>query len=48
MWRDGICNHPYDNKVFDHGGERIVTNAIVAVKRNFWQRLGYAINNLFR
>lgn len=44
----GICNHPYDNKVFDHGGERIVTNAIVAVKRNFWQRIGYAIGNLFR
>ncbi len=49
IWVDeyGIFNHPYDNKQFDHGGERIVTNAIVAVKRNFWQRLGYSIRHLF-
>lgn len=43
----GVCNHPYDNKKFDHGGERIVTNAIVAVKRNFWQRIGYFFRELF-
>ncbi|MBR3853106.1 MAG: phosphodiester glycosidase family protein [Tidjanibacter sp.] len=44
----GICNHPSDNKTFDNGGERIVTNAIVAVRRNIWQRLGYAMSNFFR
>lgn len=25
----GVVNHPYDNKVFDHEGERIVPNVIV-------------------
>ena len=26
---DGVINHPYDNKKFDHEGERIVPNAII-------------------
>ena len=26
---DGVLNHPYDNKVFDHEGERIVPNVII-------------------
>ncbi|MBP3383724.1 MAG: phosphodiester glycosidase family protein [Tidjanibacter sp.] len=45
LWVEGygVCNHPSDNKKFDHEGERIVTNAIVAVKRNFWQRLWFVI-----
>lgn len=25
----GVLNHPYDNKVFDHSGQRIVPNAII-------------------
>ena len=25
----GVMNHPYDNKVFDHKGERKVPNAII-------------------
>jgi exopolysaccharide biosynthesis protein len=25
----GVINHPYDNKVFDHKGERKVPNAII-------------------
>ena len=45
LWVEGygVCNHPSDNKKFDHEGERIVTNAIVAAKRNFWQRLWFVI-----
>ena len=26
----GVINHPYDNKKFDHEGERVVPNLIVA------------------
>jgi len=26
---EGVLNHPYDNKVFDHDGERIVPNVII-------------------
>ena len=31
MWAGGygVLNHPYDNKVFDHEGERVVPNAII-------------------
>lgn len=31
MWTvdDGIISHPYDNKVYDHGGERVIPNAII-------------------
>lgn len=25
----GVINHPYDNKVFDHAGERVVPNVII-------------------
>ena len=25
----GVLNHPYDNKLFDHEGERTVPNAII-------------------
>ena len=33
LWNNhtGIINHPYDNKKFDHEGEREVVNAIVAL-----------------
>lgn len=33
LWnnRTGIINHPYDNKKFDHEGEREVVNAIVVI-----------------
>lgn len=32
LWTDtfGVLNHPYDNKQYDHKGERIVPNLIVA------------------
>ncbi|MBR4775524.1 MAG: phosphodiester glycosidase family protein [Bacteroidales bacterium] len=31
MWASGlgVLNHPYDNQVFDHEGERVVPNAII-------------------
>lgn len=31
LWsaQDGVINHPYDNKVFDHAGERVVPNVII-------------------
>lgn len=29
----GIINYPYDNKRYDHGGERAVSNVVVAVPR---------------
>lgn len=31
LWtsEEGVINHPYDNKVFDHEGERIVPNVII-------------------
>ncbi len=25
----GVVNHPYDNKQFDHAGERVVPNVII-------------------
>lgn len=36
LWteRNGIINHPYDNHLFDSGGERVVTNAIIAVEKD--------------
>ena len=35
LWtaQEGILNHPYDNKRFDHEGERGVPNCIV-IRRN--------------
>lgn len=31
MWNvdDGVMNHPYDNRKFDHAGERVVPNALI-------------------
>ena len=31
LWtkESGVLNHPYDNRTFDHAGERIVPNAII-------------------
>ena len=31
LWAEdtGVLNHPYDNKQFDHAGERVVPNAII-------------------
>ena len=33
LWNNktGIVNHPYDNKKFDHEGEREVSNAILVI-----------------
>lgn len=31
LWTDrtGVLNHPFDNKVFDHEGTRVVPNALI-------------------
>ncbi len=36
LWtaQQGVLNHPYDNKKFDHAGERAVPNCIAAKSRN--------------
>ena len=26
---EGVVNHPYDNQVFDHAGERVVPNVVI-------------------